>query len=323
MISRLATMTAVLAMAVGASAWADAWTLDGSTSKLAFGSIKSDSVGEVNSFEALTGTVSADGAVAIDIDLNSVQTYIDIRNERMVKYVFEAAPSAKLAAQIDMAAMNGLAVGANTITDVEGTLSFLGARVDIEAEMFVARLSETQVMASTNDMVFVSTDDLGINPGIDKLMEIAELPGITRAVPVTMRLVFTAGDAQAAATPATTPAAPAATEETPVVTAAAAGGDADAGKRVFRKCRACHKLEEGDHGVGPSLYQIVGRPAGQAEGFKYSDAMANSGIVWDEASLSAFLAKPREYVKGTSMAFAGLRKEEEVVNIIAYLTNPE
>lgn len=305
-----------LALSMGSSALADAWVLDGSASKLAYGSIKKDSVGEVNSFEQLSGTVSASGSVAIQIDLNSVETYIDIRNERMVEHVFQKSPSAALSAQIDMAAVNGLAIGETTVTDVEGTLSFLGANVDIDAEMFVARLSETKVMATTNDMIFVGTEDLGINAGIDTLMKIADLPGITRTVPVTMRLVFNAGDQQAAAPVV-------AVDETPVVATAVVGGDAAAGKRVFRKCRACHKLEQDDHGVGPSLYQIVGRPAGQAKGFRYSKAMAGSGIVWDAASLAEFLKKPRDYVKGTTMAFAGLRKEEEVQNVIAYLAKPE
>jgi hypothetical protein len=76
------------------------------------------------------------------------------------------------------------------VLDVEGALAFLGATVEIETEMFVARMSETKVLVTTNDMIFVSTEDLGVSAGIDKLMELAKLPGITRTIPVTIRFVF-------------------------------------------------------------------------------------------------------------------------------------
>jgi hypothetical protein len=169
---------------------AKGWTLDAEKSKLAFGSIKKDKVGEVHAFEGISGTVGHDGAAEIKIDLSSVQTNIDIRNERMLEHVFGGLKEATLSATIDMDEVNALAVGGMTVLDVEGTLAFLGADVDIETEMFVARMSETKVLVSTNDMIFVGTEDLGVSAGIDKLMELAKLPGITRTTPVTMRFVF-------------------------------------------------------------------------------------------------------------------------------------
>lgn len=100
---------------------------------------------------------------------------------------------------------------------------------------------------------------------------------------------------------------------------ALAEGDAAAGKKVYNKCKACHALEEGKNRVGPSLYQIIGRSAGSIEGFKYSKAMKESGLTWDEETLAKFLAKPKELVPGTRMAFPGLRKEADLENVIAYL----
>ncbi|SIT15828.1 sulfur dehydrogenase subunit SoxD [Roseivivax lentus] len=97
-----------------------------------------------------------------------------------------------------------------------------------------------------------------------------------------------------------------------------------AGEKVFRKCSACHKVGEGaKNGAGPQLNGIVGRTVGGAEGFKYSGAMADHGGVWDEAFLAAFLADPRGTMKGTRMAFAGLKNDADVEAVIAFLKSTE
>lgn len=101
--------------------------------------------------------------------------------------------------------------------------------------------------------------------------------------------------------------------------AALAEGDAAAGEKVFRKCKACHTLEAGKNKVGPSLHGLFGRKAGSVEGFKYSDAMKESGITWDAETLNQYLTKPKDMVPGTRMAFPGLKKEEDRANLIAYL----
>jgi cytochrome c len=95
-----------------------------------------------------------------------------------------------------------------------------------------------------------------------------------------------------------------------------------AGEKVFRKCKACHKIGEGaKNGVGPILNEIVGMPAGQAD-FKYSGALktaTENGLIWDEASLTAFLKRPRDFISGTKMSFSGLRKDADIAAIIALL----
>lgn len=100
----------------------------------------------------------------------------------------------------------------------------------------------------------------------------------------------------------------------------ALAADVDAGKKVFRKCKACHTLKEGGKSaIGPNLYGVVGRNAATVDGFKYSKAMKESGLVWDEATLTAYLTKPKEFLPGNKMPFPGLKKPEQIENVIAYI----
>jgi cytochrome c len=117
------------------------------------------------------------------------------------------------------------------------------------------------------------------------------------------------------------------TSEAPVKEEVAAIDPAlvEAGEKVFRKCKACHQVGDGaKNRIGPILTGIVGHPAGKVDGFKYSKAltkMADDGLVWDTENLQAFLADPRGFMKGTKMNFAGLRKDEDLAAITAYLSS--
>lgn len=106
---------------------------------------------------------------------------------------------------------------------------------------------------------------------------------------------------------------------------AKAEGNAEAGAAVFKKCMTCHTLEEGKNKVGPTLHKIIGRKPGTVEGYKYSKAMTEFGAdaVWDEPTLATYLADPRGVVKGTKMAFAGLKKEQDIADVIAYLKSAD
>jgi cytochrome c len=104
-----------------------------------------------------------------------------------------------------------------------------------------------------------------------------------------------------------------------VAVAAHAEGDAKAGEAVFKKCTACHAVEAGKNKVGPSLSGVVGRAAGTAAGFKYSDAMLKAGLTWDDANLDKYLTDPKAAVPGNKMTFAGLKDAKERQDAIAYL----
>lgn len=166
------------------------WVLDADASRIAFGSIKKDTVGESHHFETISGTVNGAGDVVIEIDLSSVETWIDIRNERMFEHVFKSMATATLNANVPMDDLMALEVGGMKEVSITGTLGLGGMVVPIEATMFAVRLSEMRVMVMTDEMIFISTADMGVDGGVDMLAELAKLPSITRSIPVTMRLVF-------------------------------------------------------------------------------------------------------------------------------------
>ena len=98
--------------------------------------------------------------------------------------------------------------------------------------------------------------------------------------------------------------------------------DAAAGEKVFTKCKVCHVADEDKNKIGPSLHGVIGRTAGTHPDFKYSEAMiaaGTSGVKWDEPTLTTYLHDPKAMIKGTKMAFPGLKKDEDVANVIAYL----
>ncbi len=103
----------------------------------------------------------------------------------------------------------------------------------------------------------------------------------------------------------------------------AAAQDAAAGQRVFNQCRACHTIDQGGrNGVGPNLHGIFGRRAASIEGFRYSAPMrtkASEGLTWDEATLRAYITDPKAVVPAGAMSFPGLRNEQQLNDLIAYL----
>ena len=97
-------------------------------------------------------------------------------------------------------------------------------------------------------------------------------------------------------------------------------GDAESGKKIFKKCAACHSInKDGKNKIGPALYNVVGRTVGGLEDYKYSKTLASYGKEWTFKELNGFLQKPASYLKGTKMSYAGLRKEKDRASIIKYL----
>ncbi|WP_028957105.1 cytochrome c family protein [Sulfitobacter sp. 20_GPM-1509m] len=97
-----------------------------------------------------------------------------------------------------------------------------------------------------------------------------------------------------------------------------ANADVESGAKVFRKCSACHKLDD-TNGTGPHLDGLVGRDVGSVPGFSYSAAMAGHGGVWTPEEISHFIENPRGYISGTAMGFAGLKKPQDRADVIAYI----
>ena len=186
----MATILAFGFTGIAAIAGPEGWILNSDMSSVAFGSVKKDTVGESHHFSALSGSVKQDGSANVDIDLSSVETWIDKRNERMIEHVFHNAPTATITANIDIKSLEGLAVGDMKEMELKGSLALGGTSFAIQTPVMVVRLAENNVMVITSEMIWVSTEEAGIDEGVTKLMELAKLPGITRAFPVTFRLVF-------------------------------------------------------------------------------------------------------------------------------------
>jgi cytochrome c len=96
--------------------------------------------------------------------------------------------------------------------------------------------------------------------------------------------------------------------------------DVTAGEKTFNVCRACHEIGDGaKNEVGPVLNGVVGRKSGSYPGYNYSDANKNSGLIWDEATLQEYLKNPKAKVPGTKMLFPGLKRDDDILNVIAFL----
>ena len=97
-------------------------------------------------------------------------------------------------------------------------------------------------------------------------------------------------------------------------------GSINHGKMVFKKCAACHSVSKGGgNKIGPALWGVIGRKAGSTSDYKYSKAMSGFGKIWDFEGMNTFLIKPKDYVKGTKMAYIGLKKEKDRASVILYL----
>jgi cytochrome c2 len=135
------------------------------------------------------------------------------------------------------------------------------------------------------------------------------------AAPVATESASPTPSPSASPTPTPTPSASASAAPASGAMAAAAATPPTA----FNQCKACHSVEKGDHGIGPSLAGIYGTKAGDIAGFEFSDAMKNSGLTWNAANLDKYLENPQKVVPGTKMSFAGLKDAAKRKAVIDYL----
>ena len=169
-----------------------AWALEPATSRLSYVSIKAGEVAEANRFDKLSGTVAADGTATIAIDLASVNTGVDIRNERMRDIFFQVIdnPAATVTAKLDPGAFAALAVGQSITRPLKATVSIKGAQSDIETDVLVTRVAADRVTVVPTAPVIISTHMFELTDELGELRALAELPSITPAVPVTFTLAF-------------------------------------------------------------------------------------------------------------------------------------
>lgn len=104
-----------------------------------------------------------------------------------------------------------------------------------------------------------------------------------------------------------------------LVATQASSGEASEAPASFKPCAVCHSTTAGANGVGPSLAGVYGKRAGTRSGYKYSDKMVQSGLTWDAASLTKFIADPKGTVPGSKMAFAGMKKPDDMIAVVNYL----
>lgn len=170
------------------------WSLDNAASTLSFVTTKADNVAEVHTFDLMTGTIEDDGSVAISIELASVNTMIDIRNERMQAMLFETSmfPNAMISAKVDLAAITAMTPGSTSTASMEFNLELHGASKSYTAEVMLTRLTEG-VVATTLKPVIVTADSFALVEGVERLREVAGLSRISNAVPVSFSVVFTQG----------------------------------------------------------------------------------------------------------------------------------
>ena len=169
------------------------WQLKAEDSALFFVSIKSSSVAETHQFKTLDGRVDNTGNLELVIDLTSVDTAIEIRDERMREYLFntEQHAKAKLTGALDVSKYQNLKPGESVRIEPSLTLSLHGQSQELDASLTLTKAADGSLRAMTRTPVIVNAGDFALLEGVEKLRELAGLPSIAQAVPVTAELVFT------------------------------------------------------------------------------------------------------------------------------------
>lgn len=189
---QLFARTLAVAITLGMTPLAFAqWSVNSEESILSFVTVKAEHVAEVHTFDQISGQVSETGAVNVEVNLASVNTMVAIRNERMQAMLFETNlfPTATITAQVDVDKLGGMPIGAVEASTLDFELSLHGDSQSYTAEVMIARM-ENGVAVSTRKPIIVSADSFGLASGVEALREIAGLPSISKAVPVSFQLII-------------------------------------------------------------------------------------------------------------------------------------
>lgn len=178
-------------LGLSSSAFAD-WTLLNDESSLHYVSIKSTNIAEMNRFKTLAGSVSEQGAVELKVDLSSVDTGVDIRDERMQTMLFDVAQFAQatVTGKVDLERVTKLEVGQTYTDSITLNLALHGLSKEVSSHVQVTRLADDKVLITTLEPVVLNAADYKLAEGLEALRVIAQLPAISPVVPVTYSLVF-------------------------------------------------------------------------------------------------------------------------------------
>jgi len=168
------------------------WTLSNEKSLVSFISVKKGDVAEIHYFRQLEGGVDSDGRVTLSIELASVDTAVEIRDKRMRELLFETDvfPTATLSTRVDIGKLNALEPGATAIESIKGELELHGQKQELQTDLIFARLDETRILVASYKPMVIDAGKYALVEGINKLREIAGLPSISNAVPVSLVLTF-------------------------------------------------------------------------------------------------------------------------------------
>ncbi len=168
------------------------WRLNQADSSFNFASIKKNDAYETHTFNRYEGSISDSGTALLKLDLSSVNTGIEIRDERMKTMLFDSVkfPSAEYHLQVDPASLAALEPGERLQMDVEGSLSLFGMEIKQPASLNIFKLTDHRILVSTAKPVAINAADYGLGEGIEALRKIANLPVISQTVPVNFSLVF-------------------------------------------------------------------------------------------------------------------------------------
>lgn len=184
-------LLAIFLLASCGVAWAD-WELDSTTSTINFVSIKNNSIAEVHSFSSLVGYIGAEGNAQLSVNLENVQTLIDVRNERMREMLFETVtfPVATVSAEVDTAVLAMAAEGGIVTAELPITLSLHGEEKVLTASLVIVGEGESRLHVFTASPLLINAADFNLTAGVAALQKVAGLQAISTAVPVTLQLQF-------------------------------------------------------------------------------------------------------------------------------------
>jgi polyisoprenoid-binding protein YceI len=195
MLNRSLVKTLAYLLLTGASLSAQAnWYLDGESSRLSFVSTKNAHISEVNRFLVLHGKVSPKGVAQVEVELESVNSGVPLRDERMRKELFEiqSFPKALITTQIDLRPINDLAPGAQLELRLPVTVTLHGKTREYNAELLATRLDDRRFQVVTLEPLVINAADFDLAPGVENLRKVAGLSAISLSVPVGAVLIFTA-----------------------------------------------------------------------------------------------------------------------------------